>query len=79
MKESTMVKEKSGANTWAKNRQGNTPLHLSAANGSRVIVEALIARGVDLQARNQEDQTALMLAEARGHIDVVQLLTSHGG
>ena len=50
----------------------------ATARGDLVAIEALIARGIDINARDAHGQTALMNAARDGQPEVVQLLVAHG-
>lgn len=63
-----------GADVNARDRWGNTPLHLAAARGHLAIVELLIVRGASIDAING----SLRLAVEEGHADIVRLLLEHG-
>lgn len=52
-------------------------LRAAASKGDLKRVEALLARGVDVNARNPYGATALLYAAQQGHLDVVQALLKH--
>jgi hypothetical protein len=54
----------SGANPNAKNRKGDTALHIAAHDGRLEVLRELVAGGADVAARNAAGQTALELVEA---------------
>lgn len=72
-----MLIEKEPALVHAKNRQGNTPLHVAAKQGYADIVELLIARGADAGVKNYENRTAFFLAQQGRHEDVARMLKQH--
>jgi quinoprotein dehydrogenase-associated probable ABC transporter substrate-binding protein len=55
-----------------------TPLMLASANDASELVQALLAKGADVNARNTGGVTALMMAAANGHADMVGLLLHAG-
>jgi len=57
---------------------GYTPLMLATANHSAPLVQALLKKGVDVNARNSGGVTALMIAAAKGLPEMVQLLLQAG-
>lgn len=66
-------------------KNGNTLLHMAAANGHYDIVEYLINDrvpqemvGIYINQKNTEGNTALHWAALNGHLKVVQFLYSHG-
>ena len=59
---------------------GWTLLHAAAHKGQLPVVEALLRRGLDVNAREQGDNTyAMHWAAAAGHLDVVRRLADAGG
>jgi len=56
-----------------------TPLHYAAANGHKVIVELLIAKGVNVNAIDNGGDTPLDKASAYKHVKTADLLRKHGG
>lgn len=69
-----------GIDTIADNKLGDTPLHYAATHGDRVsmkhILEKLPINTTD--KRNHSGHTALHLATIARHLDIVDLLLSHG-
>ena len=62
----------------AKNRYGETPLHMAAFRGHKDIVELLIAKGANVNAKEKNSATALHFAAQEGHKDIVELLIAKG-
>lgn len=56
-----------GADINAKNDDGNTALHSTAALGMSNVVQYLINHGADIDVKNLKDQTPLDLAEKFGN------------
>lgn len=55
-----------------------TPLIFAAKNGSKEIVESLLAKKAILDNKDDDGETALMKAVMQGHIEIVKVLLSHG-
>lgn len=55
-----------------------TALHLAVSNDQHEIVEALLARGVDLESCDASGDTALQLAVQRNQMDTVEILLHNG-
>lgn len=55
-----------------------TFLHIAAQNGNLRIVEALISKGVDINAIDDTKVTSLFIAATLGHDAIVQVLISNG-
>ncbi|MEG4057047.1 MULTISPECIES: ankyrin repeat domain-containing protein [unclassified Microcoleus] len=62
----------------ARDKSGNTPLHLAVDRGSQDIAELLIANGARVNVRNENGQTPLYRAIAIGHNDIAALLIKNG-
>lgn len=60
------------------NSKGSRPLHVAATRGYREIVDALLARKVDINAVDARGDTALMLAIRGKHAGVAGLLLKRG-
>ena len=58
--------------------QGGTALMFAAETGQTNIVNALIARGADVNAQNDRGYTALMLAVQKNHLDAAKALIAAG-
>lgn len=56
----------------APDADGNTALHLGAANGHIFIVKTLLDEGANINSCNKTKETPLHLAAANGHIEVVR-------
>ena len=50
----------------------------AAFRGDAAAVQALLAKGADVNAKNNDGVTALMVASENGHLDVVQALLAKG-
>jgi ankyrin repeat protein len=58
----------------------HTLLHVAARDGRLVVVDLLLARGLDVNTRERGDNTyAMHWAAAGGHLDVVRRLADAGG
>ena len=69
----------SGADIEAKDRTfGDTPLHWAVQYGPAPVVEALLARGADIEAANKRNSTPLERALFNDTTDMVQLLLKGG-
>jgi ankyrin repeat protein len=66
----------------AKDRQGETPLHLAVRYGQKPAVEWLLKHGADAKAKNLRGQTPVELLKVRRgvirHKDIADLLQSAG-
>jgi ankyrin repeat protein len=62
----------------ARDRWGSSLLYYAAGKGDLELVEALLARGAELDRSNDAGNTPLMLAAARGHLEVVKRLLAAG-
>ena len=56
----------------------NSDLINAAAKGQAESVEALLAKGADVNAKGKGDRTALMFAAVSGHADAARVLLDHG-
>src|SRR5260221_13161984 len=55
----------------------NEELWRAAKQGQAEQIEALLAKGVDVDAETEYGVTALQFAAGRGHLDVVRVLLAH--
>ncbi|XP_008216022.1 ankyrin-3-like [Nasonia vitripennis] len=55
-----------------------TPVHVTAANGNRGILELLLNHGGDVNLDMEGDYTALSIAILRRHFDIAELLIEQG-
>jgi ankyrin repeat protein len=56
---------------------GNTALHIAAAEGSEDVVSYLLTKGADIDITNDEGETVRDLADNSGNDDIVTLLDDH--
>ena len=56
----------------------NSDLINAAAKGQAEPVEALLAKGADVNAKGKGDRTALIFAAVSGHADAARVLLDHG-
>ena len=64
----------------ARDKYGETPLHLASCYGHTESVKLLLAMpGVDVNARDLYGRTPLHLASRKSHAEVVKLLIKWGG
>ena len=70
--------EKQPALINAKNKDGQTPLHIAATNGRKEVVELLLEKGADVNAKDNYEGTPLHWAAYYGHKEVAELLLSKG-
>ena len=61
-----------GAGLNAAQTNGNTALHLAAANGNTGMVITLVEYGADVEAKNRKGQTALHCAVSSCKFDTVR-------
>jgi putative CocE/NonD family hydrolase len=50
----------------------------AAGKGDAAVVQALLARGADVNAKNKYGATALSFAADKGHLEVIKVLAQHG-
>lgn len=62
----------------AQDRRGNTTLIVAASVGSKIAVERLLAKKVDVNKKNLEGNSAMKLAQASGHQEIVAMLQQAG-
>ncbi len=56
--------------------EGNTLLHVAAAQGNLEVAQVLVERGIDHRAVNDDEETALDIATSLSHQHLVQYLQS---
>eukprot|EP00035_Acanthoeca_spectabilis_P037365 m.44830 g.44830 ORF g.44830 m.44830 type:complete len:1304 (+) comp8575_c0_seq1:211-4122(+) len=66
-----------GADVNAKNRSGNTPLHVAATWAQLDAAQTLLTQGADRHIINAARQTAAQIAVKAGALDVARLLSTH--
>ena len=59
-----------GTDVNAKNKVGQTPLHLAVANDHKEIIELLIAKDADLNAKDVWEGTPLYEAASKAHTEI---------
>ena len=67
-----------GSNIFAKDKDGNTPLHFAAIVGNENIVRKLILQGSNVNATDNQRVTPLYLAKYFKHLNVINLLKQAG-
>jgi ankyrin repeat protein len=67
-----------GVDVNAKNKWGETALHLATRYGHKKIVESLIAAGANVNATDDWGRSALHLATINGHKEIVKRLIAKG-
>ncbi|MCM1307224.1 MAG: ankyrin repeat domain-containing protein [Butyrivibrio sp.] len=63
-----------GADVNARNKQGNTPLHLALKNGSGEVARFLIKKGADCNIANEEQITPIQIAVEKGMDEVLEYM-----
>ncbi|KAL5491444.1 hypothetical protein EMCRGX_G016730 [Ephydatia muelleri] len=62
----------------ARDKYGQTALHISSKNGHTDTMVALLERGADINARDKYGQTALHISTNKGHTDTMVALLERG-
>jgi ankyrin repeat protein len=62
----------------ARNKSGESALHIAAVRGYQEITALLIAEGADVNARNGRELTPLQITSQKGYQSIVTLLEKHG-
>jgi ankyrin repeat protein len=66
-----------GADVHARDKSGNTPLHLAATCGHLEVVRKLLKLNAEVNSRDDEGSTPLLLASEYGHAGFLRLLLDH--
>ena len=74
VKEAIILLLQLGADIHAKNKDGDTPLHLAAQKGYLGIVKLILKLTADTHTKNNKGQAPLHMAAVKGHLQVVKLL-----
>jgi ankyrin repeat protein len=69
---------KHGADTEARDDNGDTPLLLAVRGGHLRLARHLVDRGADVNVSDREGRTALALAQSLGHTELAALLKRYG-
>lgn len=73
-----MLVEERGAPLTSRDREGNTALHIAAANGDAKLAAVLVDAGAPIDATNNAGATALKMAVEGDHYDLAEWLVSQG-
>lgn len=65
---------KKNANIHAANKNGETPMHISAGGGHEQLTNTLLKKGADVNVQDAKGRTPVILAVIGGHKPVVSLL-----
>ena len=65
---------KKNANVHATNKNGETPLHISARGGYKQLTNVLLKNGADVDVQDCEGRTPVILAAINDHKPVISLL-----
>lgn len=78
-KEAVKALVKAGADVNAKNKFGDTPLHMAIKEGKEMVARFLIKKGADYQAANDKGDTPVDMAVAKGMEMVLELIQNIEG
>ena len=67
-----------GTDVNAKDKEGDTPLHVAAMYNNKEIAELLIAKGADMEAKSKLGHTPLHVAAMLGKKETTELLINNG-
>ena len=67
-----------GADVYAKDNNGNTPLHMATTQGHAEIISILLQAKADVNAKNNEGVTPLQFATQENHAEVISVLVKMG-
>ena len=65
---------KKNANVYAANKNGETPIHISASRGNEQLTNILLEKGADVDVQDGEGRTPVILAAISDHKPVISLL-----
>lgn len=68
----------SGADINARNRYGDSPLHLAIKNAHTEMAELLVSRGANINAKGALDDTPLHVSVYQGKTNIIRLLRQKG-
>lgn len=71
-----LITEKDPTSIHAKDRNGNTPLHIACTNGWSDLVEFLLKLGAQVDERNNSGNTPLHLVCKRGYEEDIRIITT---
>ena len=63
-----------GADIYAKNKYGSTPLHQAIERGHKKVAQLLIENGADIYAMNNDKLTPLSIAKKAGNQKMIEIL-----
>jgi ankyrin repeat protein len=68
-----------GADVEARDKDGQTPLHVASQAGPLDIARMLIEHGAEVSAQDKIGQTPLHLASQAGRLEIARMLIESGG